>query len=284
MSLRRTIVATLCALTYQAIMICCLIGCAYDPKRDGEPLRAMWERADAVAGPGSVIVTAPAAGQLTVNWSADPTAWKYYVFQSAAGGSFGFVASVLNASQLPPAPTSYTASGLSGGTQYCYEIQAVYTDGSMSDLGAPGCRAATGTQTESGSTMTLLLGGGNAVASNASVIRNQPDDVLTTGATVLFWTVPMRAGDRIRSGSLTVVGDGLVDITSLSIDVVSVTDVSTTLVSGSFNNVPAAFNNIPFLVTTPVPMGPTDRAVIRMVVNAGGLSAGLVAISYDHPG
>jgi hypothetical protein len=225
----------------------------------------------------------PAAGQQLITWTADASAWKFYVFQSTAGGAFVDVASVLLPSALPPAPTTWTATGLAGGVSYCYAIEAVYTDGSMSDLGIPGCGVATGTDIASSATSTILLGAANAVASNASIIRNQPDNILTTGPTVLFWTLPMRAGDRLKNGAIVVVGDGLVDITTISLDVVSASDNTTNLVNGAFSNVPLALNSVPFSIPSPIALGVTDRVVLKMVVNAGGLTVGSFSASYDHP-
>lgn len=98
----------------------------------------------AVAGPGGVTVTAPVAGQLAVSWAPDAAAFKYYVFQSTAGGAFAFAASVLDPSAMPPAPTTYTATGLTGGTRYCYAIEAAYPDGTMSEMGIAGCGTASG--------------------------------------------------------------------------------------------------------------------------------------------
>lgn len=113
----------------------------------------------AVAGPSSVTVTAPVAGQQLVTWSADPDprAFKYYVFQSTNGGAFAFLASVLNPSAAPPAPTTYTATGLSGGAQYCYAIESAYADGTMSALGPAGCGAATGDATSDAPPIYITL-------------------------------------------------------------------------------------------------------------------------------
>lgn len=83
-------------------------------------------------------VAAPAVGQLVVTWSADLAAVKYYVYQSVSGGDFGYVASVVDSSGGPP-PTTWTALGVISGIGYCYAIQSAYADGTMSDIGAPGC-------------------------------------------------------------------------------------------------------------------------------------------------
>ncbi len=147
------------------------------------------------------------------------------------------------------------------------------------------CGTVTGTTTTPppSSLPTLLLGGGNAVALNSSIIRTAPDNVLTVGSTALQWTIPLHAGDRIMSGSVALTGDGLVDLTTIAVDVVSVTDEVTTLVSGSLPDVPAARALVPFAVPSPVILGDSDRAVLRIVASAGGLSVGAVSVTYDHP-
>jgi hypothetical protein len=99
------------------------------------------------------------AGQLAVSWTPDAAAWKYYVFQSASGGAFTFAASVLDPSAAPPAPTTYTATGLTGGVSYCYAVEAAYTDGTMSDLGVAGCRVATGGGSTGGSSLGPTMSG-----------------------------------------------------------------------------------------------------------------------------
>lgn len=102
-----------------------------------------------VSGPTGVTVTAQVAGQLVVSWSPDATAFKYYVYQSSAGAPFTFLTSVIDPSAQPPAPTTYTATGLTGGVQYCYEVQSAYPDGSTSDIGSAGCGIALGAGTPS---------------------------------------------------------------------------------------------------------------------------------------
>lgn len=127
----------------KSVLVCSCIaaivmGCVPSDDRGEE------SSTQAVAGPGGVVVTAPAACQLTATWTADPLAFKYYIYQAADGGALAFTASVLDPSAQPPAPTTYTASQLIGGTTYCYAVQSAYPDGSTSDIGAMGCAVATG--------------------------------------------------------------------------------------------------------------------------------------------
>jgi hypothetical protein len=102
-----------------------------------------------VAGPGGVTVAVPMvggvsiAGELTVSWTADPLAATYCVFQSAQGGAFSSVACLAGQSGGSP-PTTWTATGLTGGAGYCYSIQSGYDNGTVSDPGATGCGTAVG--------------------------------------------------------------------------------------------------------------------------------------------
>lgn len=105
----------------------------------------------AVAGPGGVTATVRGAGELAVNWSADPAASQYQVFQSVAGGPLAFAGSVFGGGGTPS--TSYIADALSGGVLYCYAIQSAYADGTMSAVGTSGC----GTATAAGRTSTTII-------------------------------------------------------------------------------------------------------------------------------
>lgn len=155
--------------------------------------------AQAVAGPGGVTASVRAAGQLAVNWSADPAAVKYYVFQGAGGGLPSFVASVLDSSGGPPS-TSYIATGLSDGVRYCYAIESAYADGTMSDLGAPGCASASGGAPQTRQ-ITIPI-----PASVARVSSAMPAASLQSGLTSwlvastgeLVYPLPVAVGDTIN--------------------------------------------------------------------------------------
>lgn len=92
----------------------------------------------APGAPTNVAATAPTSSQIDLTWTSSPTAVKYYIFQSQAGGAFTYVATVL-------APgTSRTFTGLVAGTQYCYRIQSGLGDGSFSGASTPDACATTG--------------------------------------------------------------------------------------------------------------------------------------------
>lgn len=149
----------------------------------------------AVAGPGGVTATVRAAGELAVNWTADPAATKYYVYQASGGNPLAYAASVIGA---PPA-TSYVATGLIGGVVYCYAIESGYADGTMSGLGTTGCATATGSG--GGGVRTLVVPVVGPVASGTQValfaqvtgLESNP----ATGPTNLYVPLGLQVGTTI---------------------------------------------------------------------------------------
>ena len=71
------------------------------------------------------------ASAIAVSWTAVPEAFKYYVFQSAAGGPFNYIGTVLAPS------TSLLATGLTPNTTYAYQIVTVDTGNAESPPSAP---------------------------------------------------------------------------------------------------------------------------------------------------
>jgi hypothetical protein len=139
------------------------------------------------------LVTAPAVGQLAVNWATDAAAWKYYVYQSTGGGALSFVASVLDPSAAPPAPTTWTATGLTGG-EYCYAIQSQYLDGSMSAIGEQGCGEAVGGGMPADAILTRVIAPNPIGAHPWMVI----DVVAGVGNATTNLDGQFTVGDRIR--------------------------------------------------------------------------------------
>ncbi len=72
--------------------------------------------------PTTVTAIRTTSTRIKIDWTTSPTALKYYVHQRVGNGPFVFKATVL-ASALP----TYTASGLTTGTQYCYSLQTQYS-------------------------------------------------------------------------------------------------------------------------------------------------------------
>lgn len=83
------------------------------------------------SAPDTVTATAVTDTKIAVSWTTVPGAFKYYVFQSAAGGPFNFLGVVLEPS------TSLLSTGLVPNTTYAYQIVAVDTGGAESAPSAP---------------------------------------------------------------------------------------------------------------------------------------------------
>jgi fibronectin type 3 domain-containing protein len=81
--------------------------------------------------PDTVTATTVTDTKISVTWTSVPGAFKYFVFQSAAGGPFNFLGSVLEPS------TSLLSTGLVPNTTYSYQIVAVDTGGAESPPSAP---------------------------------------------------------------------------------------------------------------------------------------------------
>ena len=87
----------------------------------------------AIAAPTGVTATRTSSTRIRVDWMAVTGAVKYYVYQSAAGGAYTLEGSVL-------APTvTFTATNLTTGTQYCYELKTVGTDSTSAFSTPPAC-------------------------------------------------------------------------------------------------------------------------------------------------
>jgi len=83
--------------------------------------------------PTHITATAVSSFEIDVSWSPVPSAAKYFVFESQAGGPFNFRATVV-------APgTALQATGLAGNTMYCYELASGLTDGQTTAVSAPVC-------------------------------------------------------------------------------------------------------------------------------------------------
>ncbi|HEX3760850.1 MAG TPA: fibronectin type III domain-containing protein [Kofleriaceae bacterium] len=83
--------------------------------------------------PTNITATAVSSFEIDLSWSTVTDAAKYYVFESAAGGPFNFIATVL-------APgTTFQATGLTANTNYCFELASGLNDGETTAVSAPVC-------------------------------------------------------------------------------------------------------------------------------------------------
>ncbi len=101
--------------------------------------------------PTHITATSVSSFEIDVGWSAVASAAKYYVFESQAGGTFNFRATVL-------APgTTFQATGLAANTMYCYELASGLTDGETTAVSAPVCATTgAGVQPPSGLLVTAI--------------------------------------------------------------------------------------------------------------------------------
>lgn len=83
------------------------------------------------SAPDTVTATAVTDTEISVSWTHAPNAFKYFVFQSTAGGPFNFIATVLEPS------TSLLSTGLTPNTTYSYQIVTVDTGGAESAPSTP---------------------------------------------------------------------------------------------------------------------------------------------------
>jgi hypothetical protein len=74
--------------------------------------------------PSGFSATALSWSQISISWAKTPSATGYEVFRSTGGvaGSYAFLASTSTA-------TTYIDTGLTGSTEYCYEIRSIKTAG-----------------------------------------------------------------------------------------------------------------------------------------------------------
>lgn len=229
----------------------------------------------AVAGPASVTASSTVDGQVDVSWSAVTSAFKYYVFQSTAGGAFTFIASVLDPSAMPPAPTSHAVTGATPGVTYCYKIKAAFLDGSESDMSDQSCVAVGGTSEITTKTLNISA---TALASAAWAPQIGPLAMFASAAGILFGGIPMHAGDMVRTIRFQVWGIGQLTVAAkVSDSTMTETVIGSTSVVHSSNS----WDTVTLDVTdTAIP----DTGGLSMIFStaASGVAVGNIATSYTE--
>jgi len=109
--------------------------------------------------------------QVSLAWNASAGATSYTLLRSVSGGSYSTLASALTS-------TSYTDTGLTNGTQYCYEVEAVNAGGSSSPSG-PACAtpvgpppAPTGLTATAGNAQVSLAWNASTGATSYTLLRS----------------------------------------------------------------------------------------------------------------
>lgn len=140
-----------------------------------------------------VTVTVRDAGQLAVSWTADPVAARYLVYQSAGGALPALVATVLDSGGGAPA-TSWIATGLTSGVEYCYSIRSVFADGGVGAPGGSACGTATGDAVLQAHGAVIVAGADFAVTAGAATLSGSRWTFPTGGASVLVANLRLSAG------------------------------------------------------------------------------------------
>jgi hypothetical protein len=99
----------------------------------GSPEPMMGSETDTITGPTTITVTAVSSSRIDLSWSALSGASAYTVYQSAGGAAYEYM------TPTPIIATTFSSAGLSASVQYCYSIQALFPDGSLSTPTPPSC-------------------------------------------------------------------------------------------------------------------------------------------------
>jgi fibronectin type 3 domain-containing protein len=151
------------------------------------------------AAPASVEATATSSSRITVEWPANASATKYYVYQSIGSGPFDLAGTVT----APEA--TFLMSGLLASTTYCYAVAAANADGTSAPSTDTGCAKTfvdgleayykledTGAYAEdfSGQGRDGLITGGAVYSSDRAPLDNDRQSILVPGATTDGISIP----------------------------------------------------------------------------------------------
>lgn len=108
-------------------------------------------------------------------------------------------------------------------------------------------------------------------------------EVLSTGATTLWWSIPLHVGDRIKSLVFSCAGDGTADITSADVRLYnSATATASSLGSTTVTNPGATPADVAISVTDTV-LADGESISFRVAINAALLAIYNVRVTYDRP-
>jgi hypothetical protein len=104
--------------------------------------------------------------------------------------------------------------------------------------------------------------------------------IITSSAATLIARLPLRTGDRLKSITSLIGGDGSVDVTSYSIILYTSGGAPSTLASTSFSNLTSTDAPIDFTDTT---LAAGQAVLIKVVANATLFALDDVRYTYDRP-
>lgn len=119
-------------------------------------------------------------------------------------------------------------------------------------------------------------------SANTPIYGVTPASVSYIGGNAFHFALPLTTGDRIKSVSISRIGDGAADITSMQVFTTSAAGVDTSIGSTSEANPSAAWGTLTLDVTdTTLASGESVSLVV--VTNATALLLGNVRVTYDRP-
>lgn len=129
----------------------------------------------------------------------------------------------------------------------------------------------------------LEIPGNACVATNANIGHNF-GYVQTSGATSLIYPIALRQGDRIKSVTYAMAGDGVADFTATDVRKISTNGTNTLLTAGgAVNNQGAAVVDKTIDVAPDYTLVAGDTIFLVLTANAGNLQVYNVRVTYDHP-
>lgn len=130
----------------------------------------------------------------------------------------------------------------------------------------------------------VLIIPGSAANSNGSTTYNTTTGAInSTGAATIFFQIPLRVGDRIKSVTYSMQGDGAADVTSVDVRTfVAATSTAASIGTTSHTNPAAGFADFTIDVTDTT-IAATMSTWIQFVINATGISLAQLRITYDRP-
>lgn len=140
-----------------------------------------------------------------------------------------------------------------------------------------------------GDTKRMIPGAVGVANSNTTrEVNGYSNEIESSGATTITWPITFDVGDRIKSVKVTVLGNGVADITALDVIKINGASGAGTYTSTSlFNVVPAP--NTPATLTeiicdcTDTVIAAGDTIFVGMVINAAGIKVYRLEVLYDHP-
>ena len=129
---------------------------------------------------------------------------------------------------------------------------------------------------------TLVIMGTAAVVATGTATYTTTDySVATTAAATLAWSVPVKTGDRIKSVTFAMSGNGTVD-GSAFVDVVSAGGALTGIGTSTLTNVAAGFADRTVSFTSHT-MAAGEGLGFSVTSNAAALSINNIRVVYDRP-